>query len=213
MIIFRRILMLKKMFLCLPFFVVVSCSDDKKSDNNNSTGSPTIEGVFAVYETGCIADGEKSSKEYLNFADKSFINVIENFSDLGCKTAETTSIFEVSTQQGLKELLSKSGTQNIDAKLEKLSLTPKIPTLVSILNQEKVCGFSDWAINTSKDISGLTCGEGQEKNPAKGSMIYTIVKVEGNNLSLGDSDQESLKDGTTPEKRHAEFAKDVFIKK
>ena len=64
-----------------------------------------------------------------------------------------------------------------------LKLTPQIASVVSSLNTDNSCGYSDWALNTAKDYTGITCS-GTAYAVANTSVqgMYNLV---GNNLFLG----------------------------
>ena len=36
-------------------------------------------------------------------------------------------------------------------------LTPQTASIVSALNTDNSCGYSDWTLNTAKDLTGKTC--------------------------------------------------------
>lgn len=65
------------------------------------------------------------------------------------------------------------------------------------LSQDAFCGFTDWAVNKPKELTGLTCGTLQY--PSAGSMLYTLYKIEHDRLCLGT--HSATNDGSTEAKR------------
>ena len=63
------------------------------------------------------------------------------------------------------------------------NFTPQSSSFVSALNSTSTCGYSDWTLNTSKDLAGVTCGEvTYDLKNTTGKGLYNLV---GNNLFLG----------------------------
>jgi len=100
---------------------------------------------------------------------------------------------DTSLEVGSEVILSDgSSARRYTINLQSLKITPQSSTVVSILNSSSFCGFSDWALNTPKDYTGLTCNE--VAYPPKNTMYFGLYKVVGNNAFLG----RARTDGTYP---------------
>ena len=100
---------------------------------------------------------------------------------------------DTSLKVGSEVILSDgSSARRYTINLQSLKITPQSSTVVSILNSSSFCGFSDWALNTPKDYTGLTCNE--VAYSPKNTMYFGLYKVVGNNAFLGSA----RTDGTYP---------------
>ena len=100
---------------------------------------------------------------------------------------------DTSLKVGSEVILSDgSSARRYTINLQSLKITPQSSTVVSILNSSSFCGFSDWALNTPKDYTGLTCNE--VAYSPKNTMYFGLYKVVGNNAFLG----AARTDGTYP---------------
>ena len=100
---------------------------------------------------------------------------------------------DTSLKVGSEVILSDgSSARRYTIDLQSLKITPQSSTVVSILNSSSFCGFSDWALNTPKDYTGLTCNE--VAYSPKNTMYFGLYKVVGNNAFLGSA----RTDGTYP---------------
>ncbi|MNY70628.1 hypothetical protein D3C86_2088020 [compost metagenome] len=74
-------------------------------------------------------------------------------------------------------------------------------------NTRQVCGFTDWALDTPKDITGMTCKLFEDwsalKAPREGEMRFGTYKIEqnkeGDRLFFGRLTKD--RDALSPEKR------------
>ena len=67
--------------------------------------------------------------------------------------------------------------------LDSIKYTPETTAAVISLLTDRTCGYSDWALNTEKDITGKTCGS--LTIPVANTTYLSIYKLVGNNLYLG----------------------------
>ena len=67
--------------------------------------------------------------------------------------------------------------------LASFKYTPETAAVVSDLNTNSYCEYSDWALNTEKDITGKTCGS--LTIPVANTTYLSIYKLVGNNFYLG----------------------------
>jgi len=63
--------------------------------------------------------------------------------------------------------------------------TPQVASDVSSSNTNSWCGYSDWELNTAKEINGRTCGSGSAY-VSLGTGHYGLYNLDGYNLMIGD---------------------------
>ena len=65
------------------------------------------------------------------------------------------------------------------------SETKYTSTYVNSANSSSLCGKTDWAINTTKDITGLTCDD--EAKDSAGDVSYVLFYLDGSSLKITNS--------------------------
>ena len=176
----KMIYVLVILFLSLTLF---SCA--KKSDTSSTTTTTELEGAW---QTSC----------YLFSADNlSYVTTIsvtgtnleikdESHDDSSCNTDNGTLVASFSSLSiGEEELSFSSGAtgHKFTMNLASFKYTPETAADVSYVNTNSICGYSDWALNTAKDITGKTCGS--LTIPVANTTYLSIYKLVGNNLYLG----------------------------
>lgn len=95
----------------------------------------------------------------------------------------------------------------IEFTYESIYLTLYKDVLISDFNTRKVCGFDDWQLGQSREITGLRCAlftvDFEAPIPPNGHTRYGIYLREGLSLYYGQLTQEL--DGSTPERRPQQF--------
>ena len=176
----KMIYVLVILFLSLTLF---SCA--KKSDTSSTTTTTELEGAW---QTSC----------YLFSADNlSYVTTIsvtgtnleikdESHDDSSCNTDNGTLVASFSSLSiGEEELSFSSGAtgHKFTMNLASFKYTPETAADVSYVNTNSICGYSDWALNTEKDITGKTCRS--LTIPVANTTYLSIYKLVGNNLYLG----------------------------
>ena len=178
---------MKKMIYVLVIsflsFTLFSCA--KKSDTSSTT-TTELEGAW---QTSC----------YLNSADNlSYVTTIsvtgtnleikdESHDDSSCNTDNGTLVASFSSLSiGEEELSFSSGAtgHKFTMNLASFKYTPETAADVSYANTNSICGYSDWALNTEKDITGNTCGS--TTIPSANTTFLSQYKLVVNNLYLGE---------------------------
>lgn len=90
------------------------------------------------------------------------------------------------------------GAKSVDFTSTALLLTPDSNGMTSALNGAAYCGVTNWTTGFAVQLLGKTCDG--KSYPASGYVDYSIYKVSGNTLWLGDESQAS-NDGSDPSKR------------
>ena len=162
-------------------FAIFSCA--KKSDTSSTTTTTTeIEGTFL---TNCFQSGSYYNIQTITVTGTDVVVKYEWHTDSSCST--DYALWE-DTYDSLSigdEVTFSDATKGHKFTLEVVSfkLTPQSASTVSTVNTANFCGYSDWALNTAKDYSGITC-DGTAYAVANTSVqgMYNLV---GNNLFLG----------------------------
>ena len=162
-------------------FTIISCA--KKSDTSSTTTTTTeIEGTCL---TNCFQSGDYYRIHTITVTGTDVVVKYEWHTDSSCST--DYALWE-DTYDSLSigdEVTFSDATKGHKFTLEVVSfkLTPQSASAVSTVNTANFCGYSDWALNTAKDYSGITCS-GTAYAVANTSVqgLYNLV---GNNLFLG----------------------------
>ena len=176
----KMIYVLVILFLSLTLF---SCA--KKSDTSSSTTTTELEGVW---KTSCYIDSDNLSY-YITTISVTGTNLEikdESHDDSSCNTDNGTLVASFSSLSiGEEELSFSSGAtgHKFTMNLASFKYTPETAADVSYVNTNSICGYSDWALNTEKDITGKTCGS--FTIPVANTTYLSIYKLVGNNLYLG----------------------------
>ena len=161
-------------------FTIISCA--KKSDTSSTSSTTEVEGTWT---TSCFLEGSIYRIHTITVTGTDVVVKYEWHSDSNCST--DYALWE-DTYDSLSigdEVTFSNGTKGHQFTLNvvNLKLTPQIASVVSSLNTDNSCGYSDWALNTAKDYTGKTCGStayAVANTSAQG--LYNLV---GNNLFLG----------------------------
>jgi len=179
---------MKKMIYVLVIsflsFTLFSCA--KKSDTSSTTTTTTeLEGAW---QTSCYLDSA-DNHSYITTISVTGTNLEikdESHDDSSCNTDNGTLVASFSSLSiGEEELSFSSGAtgHKFTMNLASFKYTPETAADVSYVNTNSICGYSDWALNTEKDITGKTCGS--LTIPVANTTYLSIYKLVGNNLYLG----------------------------
>jgi len=163
-------------------FTILSCA--KKSDSSSTSTTTTTE-LEGTWVTSCFLSGGAYRINTITVTGTDVVGKYEWHTDSSCSTDST--LWE-DTYDSLSigdEVTFSDATKGHKFTLEVVSfkLTLQTASAVSVYNSVNYCGYSDWALNTAKDYSGITCS-GIAYAVANTSVqgLYNLV---GNNLFLG----------------------------
>ena len=164
-------------------FTIFSCA--KKSDTSSTTTTTTTE-VEGIWKTVCYLDSDDISYiTTITVSGTDALETIEAHTDSSCANDWYKWDYSFSSLSIEDEVIFADGTKGHKYTLNVAStnFTPQSSSYVSTLNSLSTCGYSDWTLNTSKDLAGVTCPAGTYylKNTT-GKGLYNLV---GNNLFLG----------------------------
>jgi len=160
-------------------FTIISCA--KKSDTSSTTTTTEVEGTWL---TNCFQSGDYYHIHSATVTGTDVVVKYEWHTDSGCSTDY---VMWEDTYDSLSigdEVTFSNGTKGHQFTLNvvNLKLTPQIASLVSSLNTDNSCGYSDWALNTAKDYTGKTCGS--TAYPVANTSIQGLYNLVGNNLFI-----------------------------
>jgi hypothetical protein len=185
---------------------VVGCG--KTDSETKSTSASDLTGDWVL---DCHGSNESYSRDMQSFtADGSMIVTTTTASDAAC-AVDVSKILAVAYAFKTSES-SVAGAIEIDAtKLPLAIMIPMNASYVATLNAGSICGATDWAIGTQKDVSACTVI--YDEIP---SSIYSLAKVDTtatpNTLQLGDCKSDSAINCATDAKRATSLASDVYKK-
>ena len=162
-------------------FTIISCA--KKSDTSSTTTTTTeVEGTWT---TSCFLSGSFYLINTITVTGTDVVAKYEWHTDSSCST--DYALWE-DTYDSLSigdEVTFSDGTKGHRFTTEVVSfkLTLQTASGVSDTNTANFCGYSDWALNTAKDYTGITCaGTAFAVANTSAQGMYNLV---GNNIFLG----------------------------
>ena len=163
-------------------FTIISCA--KKSDTSSTSTTTTTE-VEGTWVTSCFLSGGVYRIHTITVTGTDIVVKYEWHTDSSCST--DFAMWE-DTYDSLSigdEVTFSDDTKGHKFTLEVVSfkLTPQTASVVSVLNTDNSCGYSDWALNTAKDYSGKTCAS--TAFAVANTSVQGLYNLVGNNLFLG----------------------------
>jgi len=161
-------------------FTIISCA--KKSDTSSTTTTTEVEGTWT---TSCFLSGSFYRINTITVTGTDVVAKYEWHTDSSCST--DYALWE-DTYDSLSigdEVTFSDGTKGHRFTTEVVSfkLTLQTASGVSDTNTANFCGYSDWALNTAKDYTGITCaGTAFAVANTSAQGMYNLV---GNNIFLG----------------------------
>jgi len=167
-------------------FTIISCA--KKSDTSSTTTTTTttttteLEGTWL---TSCSSSGSYYKIYSIIVTGTDVVAKTESHTDSSCST--NFALWE-DTYDSLSigdEVTFGDATKGHYFTLEVGSYkhTPQTDNATSALNTAVWCGYSDWALNTAKDITGKTCDS--TAVAVANTSVRGLYNLVGNNLFLG----------------------------
>ena len=165
-------------------FTIFSCA--KKSDTSSTTTTTTTTEVEGIWKTVCYLDSDDISYiTTITVSGTDALETIEAHTDSSCANDWYKWDYSFSSLSIEDEVTFDDGTKGHKYTLNVAStnFTPQSSSYVSTLNSSSICGYSDWTLNTSKDLAGVTCESvTYDLKNTTGKGLYNLV---GNNLFLG----------------------------
>jgi len=162
----------------LIVIVFISCS--KKDDEKDKTTE--LEGTWSSV---CYASGSYYFIDSIIVSGTNFVMKEEYHDDSNCNTDNATVVYNLSGLSIKDEVVNfTSGATGHDfsVNVSNVKATLQNSYEVSYTNTVNGCGFSDWALNTEKDVTGKTCGS--TTYPPANVTLLGLYKLVGNNLNI-----------------------------
>ena len=162
-------------------FTIYSCA--KKSDTSSTTTTNTeLEGAWV---SSCHSAQSSYWIKTWTFTGSALVVKWDEHSDSSCATdyviwTDTYSSFS----KGNEATLDNGSTgRKFTMKVDSFVGSMQTAAAVTAYNNSNFC-FSDWALNTTRDYTGKTCGSTDYM--AANTNIYGMYLLEGNSLLISD---------------------------
>ena len=163
--------------------LIFGCSkeDDKKTNFVRTPDNTVLEGTW---KTGCITSGAYTIIMSIEITGTTGVYKQEWHGGSGCSTdVWTTDITYTTYTVGNKiDYTDNTSGYEIYAVVDSQTDVPLHSTITTGYNNTTWCGYDDWVINTTKDVTGKTCGATTFDN--KGTEGYSISKLVGTSLNV-----------------------------
>jgi hypothetical protein len=173
--------------------LVSSCSseDSKTASTDNTTSSSggsssttELEGtwVSSCYQTSW--DNDLYDIQSITFTGSAFIFKWETHSDSSCANdfatwTDTYSSFSIGDETTLD---NGSTVRKISMKVDSLEALMQTEAAATAFNNFEYCGYTDWAINTTKDYTGRTCDD--DEMWSANTSVYGVYLLDGNCVTI-----------------------------
>jgi len=152
------------------------------------------------FQTGCYQVGDDTLSSSLVMTDQTWTQVHTAFEDEACKTPYL--IYSTTYATNIKTTDQANTSVPVDLAVTEVTYTLLSDQVARALNMSGYCGFSDWAPNKAKVVTGLLCDDYQV--PKLKSILYSIYDLEagahGQQLRLGE--KTDAVDGSSPQQRY-----------
>jgi len=178
---------MKSLFITAAICIgLIGCSDDSKDAARNIRNEPDLQGTFTDIRSSSKILGA-SEKIQLKFEGNKYTRSQIFYGEFGCENEtgriEYTGEFKAGKQN--QKNPSQSGT--LDLNVEEAKVKVSTDGLATALNAVNYCGHRDFAKGKEITLSGKqTQGLCPIENVPV--QLYTIYKIEGDRLYLGDLD-------------------------
>ena len=163
-------------------FTIYSCA--KKSDTSSTTTTNTeLEGAWV---SSCYSKWSSYWIKTWTFTGSDLVVKWNEYSDSSCATdyviwTDTYSSFSIGNEATLD---NGSTGRKFTTKVVSFVGSMQTAAAVTEYNNISFCGYSDWALNTTKDYTGETCGS--TDYAAANTNIYGVYLLEGSSLLISD---------------------------
>ena len=162
-------------------FTIFSCA--KKDESSSTTSTTELEGAWV---SSCYSKWDTYWIKTWTFTGSALVVKWDEYSDSSCATdyaiwTDTYSSFSIGNEATLDNgSTGRKFTMKVDSFVGSLQTA----AAVTDHNSWNFCGYSDWALNTTKDYTGETCGS--TDYAAANTNIYGMYLLEGSSLLISD---------------------------
>ena len=190
---------MKKIYFAILFSFILlffGCSkeDDKKTNFVRTPDNTVLEGTW---KTGCITSGAYTIIMSIEITGTTGVYTQEWHGGSGCSTdVWTTTDTYTSYSVGEKiDYVDGTSGYKLYGVLDSYTEVPLHSIITTDYNNTTWCGYDDWVINTTKDVTGKTCGATTFDN--KGTEGYSISKLVGTSLNVSSWYTTNIADSVT----------------
>ena len=161
-------------------FTIFSCA--KKDESSSTTSTTELEGAWV---SSCYSKWDTYWIKTWTFTGSALVVKWDEYSDSSCATdyaiwTDTYSSFSIGNEATLD---NGSTGRKFTTKVDSFVGSMQTAAAVTDYNNINFC-FSDWALNTTRDYTGKTCGSTDYM--AANTNIYGMYLLEGNSLLISD---------------------------
>jgi hypothetical protein len=161
-------------------FTIFSCA--KKDESSSTTSTTELEGSWV---SSCYSKWDTYWIKTWTFTGSALVVKWDEYSDSSCATdyaiwTDTYSSFSIGNEATLD---NGSTGRKFTMKVDSFVGSMQAAAAVTDYNNVNFC-FSDWALNTTKDYTGMTCGS--TDYAAANTNIYGMYLLEGSSLLMSD---------------------------
>ena len=162
-------------------FTIFSCA--KKDESSSTTSTTELEGAWV---SSCYSKWDTYWIKTWTFTGSALVVKWDEYSDSSCATdyaiwTDTYSSFSIGNEATLD---NGSTGRKFTMKVDSFVVSMQSAAAVTDYNNWNFCGYSDYALNTTRDYTGKTCGSTDYM--AANTNIYGMYLLEGNSLLISD---------------------------
>ena len=162
-------------------FTIFSCA--KKDESSSTTSTTELEGAWV---SSCYSKWDTYWIKTWTFTGSALVVKWDEYSDSSCATdyaiwTDTNSSFSIGNEATLD---NGSTERKFTVKVDSFVVSMQAAAAVTDHNSWNFCGYSDYALNTTKDYTGKTCGS--TDYAAANTTIYGMYLLEGSSLLMSD---------------------------
>jgi hypothetical protein len=165
---------------------ILSCA--KKSSDESSSSTTELEGAWASSCGVTSWDNSHYVIKTWTFTGSALVVKWDEYSDSSCATdwaiwTDTYSSFSIGNEATLD---NGSTGRKFTMKVDSFVVSMQTAAAVTAYNGWSWCGYSDFALNTTKDYTGKTCGGNDYAYAAANTNIYGVYLLEGSSLLMSN---------------------------
>ena len=164
-------------------FTIFSCA--KKDESSSTTSTTELEGAWV---SSCYSKWDTYWIKTWTFTGSALVVKWDEYSDSSCATdyaiwTDTYSSFSIGNEATLD---NGSTGRKFTMKVDSFVVSMQTAAAVTAYNGWSWCGYSDFALNTTKDYTGKTCGGNDYAYAAANTNIYGVYLLEGSSLLISE---------------------------
>ena len=168
--------------------VLLSCA--KEEDDSSSTTTTELEGKWVTSCNNASWSNTNYVIQTITVTGSALVWKWDEHSDSSCSNDYAIWTDTYSSLSLGSEVTLDNGSKGIKFTTIVDSLVGLLQTEAAVTDYSGFCGDSDWALNTTKDYSGKTCGG--VTYAAKNATISGVYKLDGSSLLINTDNITSV---------------------